>query len=190
MTTIDYAAQFMAIDYLTAGSVSRGFKNHRTYSDPKAAYVSAKRSEDRGSSVAFAVTSDGVYHVWTVEIDDDEITAMTEVGEEAIAEMVAVKCVACERVVTDRDVMARMWCVDTCCPFCGDGALLWDDGSLGFADEIKTIAMGLVTHYDTLVADLESLVRMEARDKYIAEREQSIGEMAPVLAEALRSLLA
>lgn len=119
----------------------------------------------------------------------DEITAMTEIGEEAIAEMVAVKCVACERVITNPMTMARMWTVDTCCPFCGDGALLWDDGSLGFADEVRVAARAVLDRYDAAVVDLADLIADEARDKRIDEARGRIDEMAGDLADALRRVL-
>ena len=91
------------------------------------------RVDEDGHTMTTMAVADSEDEAVAYIYEQMDVTAMTEVGEEAIAEMVAVKCVACAHVVTDKAVMARMWCVDTCCPACGDGALLWDDGSLGYS---------------------------------------------------------
>lgn len=62
--SIDYAAQFVLIDYTAADGLTAGHKHHRVHTDPKVAFTSAQRFEDKGHDVAFATTGFGQYHVW------------------------------------------------------------------------------------------------------------------------------
>lgn len=65
MTAIDYDRQFTVVDQTTADDVATQFRRQRIYSDAKAAFTSARRSESRGIDVAFARVG-AYYIVWTV----------------------------------------------------------------------------------------------------------------------------
>ena len=76
-------------------------------------------------------------------------------------------------------------------PACGDGALLWDDGSLGFADETKARAIALLAQYDAALEEYTALTEdPEAREKHVHEALWAVDEMVGDLAEGLRNLLA
>lgn len=175
--SIDYAAQFKTVSASTVDEMNRTWKRHRMYSDAKTAFRSAQRTENRGIDVAFAQQGN-YFHVWA-----------EQVGEEEIGSMVAVQCVACSRLITDRAVMQHMWDVASQCPSCGDGALLWDDGSLGLVADARVAATQVLIAYDALVAEHAALVRDGARDKRIDEAQGAIDEMTYDLAAALRGML-
>lgn len=60
---IDYEAQFMDIDEDTWVNMG-AWPNCRVYADPRKAFESARRTENRGIDVAFAKFC-GSYYVWT-----------------------------------------------------------------------------------------------------------------------------
>ena len=70
--SIDYERQFKELDFLEYAKVREGWTRERCYGDAKSAYLSAKRSEARGVSVALAkVANYGSdytnYYVWVGE---------------------------------------------------------------------------------------------------------------------------
>lgn len=84
------------------------------------------------------------------------------------------------------DLNSAYWCDDCKAEVNGAVPVVHGHVDCAVADDPKRIALALLMQYDALVADLAALEADEARDKYIAERQQSIDEMAPSLAEALR----
>jgi hypothetical protein len=175
---IDYAAQFKLIDYTAADELTVEHKRHRVYTSAEKAFKSAQRTENLGIDVAFATTGFGQYHVWAEPRDRTDYDT----------------CERCERSVVSTspaypgDRNSSQWC-DTCisrfpvCTDCGCGPCECPE-----APVIDPVA--ILAQYDVLVADLAALEADDARDKHIAERQQSIDEMSCDLAAALRMLLA
>lgn len=64
--SIDYDRQFVALTPWDFLSVSAQWLHHRTYTNAKQAFESARRTESRGLAVAFAKWGD-TYYVWTGE---------------------------------------------------------------------------------------------------------------------------
>lgn len=63
---IDYERQFTDLNPLDLRAVDLRWLQRRSFSDPRQAFESARRTEARGIAVAFAKSGD-TYYVWTGE---------------------------------------------------------------------------------------------------------------------------
>lgn len=67
-TTVNYDLQFKNLTFADIMREGEKWKRERVFFDAKKAFESARRSEARGVSVAFAKSESGAYFVWSGEV--------------------------------------------------------------------------------------------------------------------------
>jgi hypothetical protein len=195
-TMIDYTAQFKLVTDETAAEMTRTWKNHRTYLNAKQAFTSAQRTENRGTDVAFAVTNDGVFHVWSVMLEEvdgcsdcgylwpmSDLTDLTREGYDPCKIFICpdcnIKAHTCER--------CQEQCDRTTNAIPGDyNSAYWCDACIA---DPKAQAQIVLCAYEQAVEELEYATANEERQKYIDQAQGAIDDMAPALYEALKKVV-